>query len=140
VTLILLTFGETMLVMRATMLEAMEADFVPTAKAKGLRDSQVRDRHVARVAILPVLARFILHLPLVVIGSFILERIFSWEGMGKVLFDSAKSNDLPVLMTVLSLVGVGILLSHITLDLLNLWLDPRQRVSEVAEVIIPGEH
>jgi peptide/nickel transport system permease protein len=121
------------------MVEAMEADYVPTAKAKGLRDSQVRDRHVARVAILPVLARFILHLPLVIIGSFILERIFSWEGMGKILFDAVKINDLPILMAVLSVVGVTILLSHILLDLLNLWLDPRQRVSEVAEVVIPGE-
>jgi peptide/nickel transport system permease protein len=138
-TLILLSFGETMLVMRATMVEAMEADFVPTAKAKGLRDSQVRDRHVARVAILPVLARFVLHLPLVIIGSFILERIFSWEGMGKILFDAVKVNDLPILMAVLSVLGVTILLSHILLDLLNLWLDPRHRVSEVAEVVIPGE-
>jgi peptide/nickel transport system permease protein len=139
VTLILLSFGETMLVMRATMVEAMEADFVPTARAKGLRDSQVRDRHVARVAILPVLARFILQLPFVIIGSFVLERIFSWEGMGKILMDAAVINDLPILMAVLSVVGVGILLSHIILDLLNQWLDPRQRGIEGAEVAIEGE-
>jgi peptide/nickel transport system permease protein len=139
VTLILLSFGETMLVMRATMVEAMEADFVPTARAKGLRDSQVRDRHVARVAILPVLARFILQLPFVIIGSFVLERVFSWEGMGKILMDAAKINDLPILMAVLSVVGVGILLSHIILDLLNQWLDPRQRGIEGTEVVIEGE-
>jgi peptide/nickel transport system permease protein len=138
-TLILLSFGETMLVMRATMVEAMEADFVPTARAKGLRDSQVRDRHVARVAILPVLARFILQLPFVIIGSFVLEKIFSWDGMGKILMDAAKINDLPILMAVLSVVGVGILLSHIILDLLNQWLDPRQRGIEGAEFVIEGE-
>jgi len=138
-TLILLSFGETMLIMRATMVESMEADHVPTARAKGLRDSQVRDRHVARVAILPVLARFILHLPLVIIGSFVLERVFSWDGMGQILFNAAEINDLPVLMAVLSVVGVGILLSHVFLDLLNQWLDPRQRVIEGAEVVIQGE-
>jgi peptide/nickel transport system permease protein len=138
-TLILLSFGETMLVMRATMVEAMEADFVPTARAKGLRDSQVRDRHVARVAMLPVLARFILQLPFVIIGSFVLERIFSWDGMGKILMEAAKINDLPILMAVLSVVGVGILLSHIILDILNQWLDPRQRGIEGAEVAIEGE-
>jgi peptide/nickel transport system permease protein len=138
-TLILLSFGETMLVMRATMVEAMEADFVPTARAKGLRDSQVRDRHVARVAILPVLARFILQLPFVIIGSFVLEKIFSWDGMGKILMDAAQINDLPILMAVLSVVGVGILLSHIILDLLNQWLDPRQRGIEGTEVAIEGE-
>ena len=139
VTLVLLSFGETMLIMRATMVEAMEADYVPTAKAKGLRDSQVRDRHVARVAILPVLARFVLQFPFVIIGSFVLEFAFSWEGMGKILLNAARNNDLPILMTVLSVVGVGILLSHIFLDLLNMWLDPRQRGIEVAEVVIPGE-
>jgi peptide/nickel transport system permease protein len=138
-TLTLLSFGETMLVMRATMVEAMEADHVPAARAKGMRDSQVRDRHVARIAILPVLARFILCLPLVIIGSFILERVFYWDGMGQILIQAAIDNDLPVLIGVLSVVGVGILLAHIIFDLLNLWLDPRQRKFEEAEVAIQGE-
>jgi peptide/nickel transport system permease protein len=133
-TLILLSFGETMLVMRATMLETMQADHVPTAQAKGLRDSEVRDRHVARVAILPVLARFILRLPLVVIGSFVLEKVFTWDGMGELLFNAAQDNDLAVLMGVLTVVGVGILLSHIFLDLINLWIDPRQRETMTTEV------
>jgi peptide/nickel transport system permease protein len=133
VTLILLSFGETMLVMRATMVEAMEADHVPTARAKGLHDSQVRDRHVARIAILPVLARFILHLPLVVIGSFVLETVFTWDGMGEILFNAVQVNDLAVLMGVLTVVGVGILLSHLFLDLLNLWIDPRQRKTMATE-------
>ena len=139
ITLTLLSFGETMLVMRATMVEAMEADHVPTARAKGLHDSQVRDRHVARMAILPVLARFILHLPLVFIGSFILERVFYWDGMGEILIQAAIDNDLPVLLGVLSVVGVGILLAYIIFDLLNLWFDPRQRIIEGAEVLIQGE-
>jgi peptide/nickel transport system permease protein len=133
VTLILLSFGETMLVMRATMVEAMQADHVPVARAKGLRDSEVRDRHVARVAILPVLARFILRLPLVVIGSFVLENVFTWDGMGEMLFNAAQVNDLAVLMGVLTVVGVGILLSHIFLDLINLWIDPRQREAMATE-------
>jgi peptide/nickel transport system permease protein len=134
VTLILLSFGETMLVMRATMIETMQADHVPTAQAKGLRDSEVRDRHVARVAILPVLARFILRLPLVIIGSFVLENVFTWDGMGEILFNAAQDNDLAVLMGVLTVVGVGILLSHIFLDLINLWIDPRQRETMATEV------
>jgi peptide/nickel transport system permease protein len=134
-TLTLLSFGETMLVMRATMVEAMAADHIPTAQAKGMHENMVRDRHVARIAILPVLARFIVHLPLVIIGSFILEREFFWGGgLGQVLFSSAQDNDLPVLMGILSVVGVGILLAHIILDLLNLWLDPRLRKIEGAEV------
>jgi len=135
-TLILLSFGETMLVMRTTMIEAMAAGHVPTARAKGLRDSEVRDRHVARVAILPVLTRFVVHLPLVIIGSFVLERFYYWDGMGQILMQAAIDNDLLVLMGVLSVVAVGILLGHVIIDILNIWLDPRLRKDEQTEATI----
>ena len=135
-TLVLLSFGETMLVMRTTMIEAMAADHVPAARAKGLRDSEVRDRHVARVAILPVLTRFVVHMPLVIIGSFVLERFYYWDGMGQVLMQAAIDNDLLVLMGVLSVVAVGILLGHVMIDVLNLWLDPRLRKDGQTEATI----
>jgi peptide/nickel transport system permease protein len=135
-TLVLLSFGETMLVMRTTMLEAMAADHVSTARAKGLRDSEVRDRHVARVAALPVLTRFVVHLPLVIIGSFVLERFYYWDGMGQVLMQAATDNDLQVLMGVLSVVAVGILLGHVIIDVLNKWLDPRQRETTQSEATL----
>jgi peptide/nickel transport system permease protein len=125
-----------MLVMRTTMLEAMAADHVSTARAKGLRDSEVRDRHVARVAALPVLTRFVVHLPLVIIGSFVLERFYYWDGMGQVLMQAATDNDLQVLMGVLSVVAVGILLGHVIIDVLNKWLDPRQRETTQSEATL----
>jgi peptide/nickel transport system permease protein len=133
ITLVLLSFGETMLVMRTTMVEAMEADHVPLALARGLPESTVRDRHVARVAILPVLTRFIVHLPLVIIGSFVLEKVFFWDGMGQVLVEAARDNDLPILLGVLSLVAVGILVAHVVLDVLATWLDPRLRRARMIE-------
>jgi peptide/nickel transport system permease protein len=127
ITLVLLSFGETMLVMRTTMVEAMEADHVPVAIARGLPENTVRDRHVARIAILPVLARFIVHLPLVIIGSFVIERVFFWDGMGQVLIDAVQDNDLPILLGVLSLAAIGILVAHVILDVITVWLDPRLR-------------
>ncbi len=128
VTLTLLTFGETMLAMKTTMLEVLGEDHVPAAHSRGLTDSRVRDRYVARLAVLPVLTRFVVYLPFVVIGSFVLERIFSWEGIGMALVEAADAYDLPVLMGMLSIVGVGILIAHLGVDLLAAWLDPRQRL------------
>lgn len=87
-TLTLLSFGETMLLMRTSMLESLGADHVLMARAKGLADAAIRDRHVARPALLPVLARLVLQLPFVLIGSFVIERFFFWGGMGQTLFSA----------------------------------------------------
>jgi len=126
-TLILLSFGETMLLMRVAMIEFLGDDHVLMARAKGLPDSAVRDRHVARLALLPVLARLTLQLPLVLIGSFVIERLFLWRGVGQALFTAADYQDIPVLMGILSVVGIIMLLAHLLLDVLNAWLDPRLR-------------
>ena len=133
VTLILLSFGETMLAMKTTMLEVLGEDHVPAAHSRGLPDAWVRDRHVARLAVLPVLTRFVVYLPFVLIGSFVLERMFAWEGIGMALVEAADAYDLPVLLGTLSIAGVGILFAHLGVDLLNAWLDPRQRRSRAAE-------
>jgi peptide/nickel transport system permease protein len=133
VTLILLSFGETMLAMKTTMLEVLGEDHVPAAHSRGLPDAVVRDRYVARLALLPVLTRFVVYLPFVLIGSFVLERIFAWEGIGVALVEAADAYDLPVLMGTLSIAGVGILIAHLGVDLLNAWLDPRLRAPRPAE-------
>jgi len=126
-TVVLLSFGETLLTMRATMLETMGADHVTAARARGLPESSLRDRHVARVAMLPVLSRLLLSLPFVLVGSLVIERVFFWQAMGQVVFNAIEYQDLPLIVGVLSLVGVLVLLSHILLDVLYLILDPRLR-------------
>ena len=127
ITLVLLSFGETMLIMRSTMQETKGADHIPLARATGLSDAEVRDKHVARVAMLPVLTRFIVYLPFVIVGAFAIEQYFGWDGMGQRLVQAANQSDLPVLMGVLSVVGIGILLAHVILDLITARLDPRLR-------------
>ncbi|MBM3145550.1 MAG: ABC transporter permease [Chloroflexi bacterium] len=129
VTLILLTFGETMLLMRATMIDVLADDHVLTARAKGLSSHQVMERHVARLAIFPVFARFIVQLPLVIVGSFVIEKAFFWQGMGELLFRAVDTYDVPVVMGILSVVGALILVFHVMLDIIAAWLDPRLRVS-----------
>jgi peptide/nickel transport system permease protein len=130
-TLVLLSFGESMLLMRVTMQDTLYEDYVLAARAKGLPDSLVRDRHVARLAMLPVLARFIIQLPFVLIGSFAVEGAFHWQGMGYALFQAVDIQDIPVLMGILSIVGVAMLAVHVALDILHAWLDPRVRTAAI---------
>jgi peptide/nickel transport system permease protein len=126
-TVVLLSFGETMMTMRTTMLETMNEDHVVAARAKGLADSVVRDRHVARVAMLPVLTRLLLSLPFVLVGSLVIERVFFWRAMGQVVFNAVEFQDLPLIVGVLTVVGGITLVAHILLDILHAALDPRLR-------------
>jgi len=127
---ILLSFGETMLLMRTTMLETIEDEYVLTARAKGLSEQVVRDRHVARNAFLPVLSRLLLNLPLVLTGSLAIELVFRWQAMGELIFVAIDFQDIPLLLGILSIVGVLALVGHIILDILHVYLDPRLRYNE----------
>lgn len=126
-TVVLLSFGETMMIMRSAMLETMGEDYILMARAKGLPDKVVRDRHAARNAILPVVTRLALNLPFVLIGSLAVERVFMWQAMGQVIFDAIEWQDIPMLMGILSVVGVLTLVAHVVLDVLYVYLDPRVR-------------
>ena len=126
-TVVLLSFGETMMIMRTAMLETLREDYVLMARAKGLPDRVVRDRHVARNAILPVITRLVLNLPFVLVGSLVIERVFMWYAMGRVVFDAIEYLDIPLLLGILSVVGVLVLVLHIVLDVAYVCLDPRLR-------------
>jgi peptide/nickel transport system permease protein len=126
-TLVTLGFAGSMLVMRDSMLETMREDYVLTARAKGLPDRAVRDRHAARTALLPIVTSFALAVALVVDGAVITETLFSWPGMGHALLGSVLEQNFPVTMGVILVLGTAVLLAHLLVDLLYAWLDPRVR-------------
>jgi peptide/nickel transport system permease protein len=116
-----------MMIMRTAMLETKHDDYVLTARAKGLPDAVIRDRHVARNAILPVITRLALNLPFILVGSLVIERVFMWQATGEVIFSAIEYQDIPVLLGILSIVGILALFAHILLDILYTFLDPRVR-------------
>lgn len=133
-TVVLLSFGEPMLLMRFSMLQMADEDHVWVARAKGLPAWAVRDRHMVRLAVLPVLTRFLIQLPFVLLGSLVVEMAFYWKGIGRELLLAIDIHDLPVVMGVFSIVGTWMLLSHLLLDILHAWLDPRVRAA-----MVPGQ-
>ena len=126
-TIVLLSFGETMMLMRTSMLETMREEFVLTAQAIGFPDKVIRDKYVARNAILPVLTRLALNLPFVLVGSLVIERVFLWSAMGQVVFGAVEFYDVPLLLGILSVVGLLTLAAHVVLDVVYVYLDPRLR-------------
>ena len=126
-TLTLISFAGTMLLTRNSMLETMREDFVMAARAKGLPERDVRDKHVARNALLPVVTSFIFSLAFAVDGGVITESIFSWPGMGQTLVSAALSEDLPLAVGAFVFVGMFVLVAHLVADILYAYLDPRIR-------------
>jgi peptide/nickel transport system permease protein len=129
ITLGLVAFGATMLLTRSAMLETLGEDYILTARAKGIPDWIIRDRHAARNALLPVTTSLVLALAFVIGGGIVTETIFSWPGMGLVFLQAISVSDIPLAVGALSITGVLALFGHLIADILYAVLDPRIRIA-----------
>ena len=126
-TLTLINFAGTMLLTRNSMLETMREDYIMAARAKGLPERTIRDKHAARNAMLPVVTSFVFALAFILDGGIMTETIFSWPGMGLTLLESALAQDIPMATGALIFTGILALVAHLVADLLYAYLDPRIR-------------
>lgn len=129
ITYTVVLLGEYTLIMRSSLLEVLGEDYVLTAKAKGLRESEVMRKHALRNALLPMVTLFALNLGLTVAGALQVETIFSWPGLGRAIFDAVKSKDYPMLQGAFLLIAVSVVLANLLAELLYAYLDPRVRTS-----------
>lgn len=129
VTLATVNFAGIMLLTRNSMLETLREDYIMAARAKGLPEEVVRDKHAARNTMLPVATSFVLAISFVLDGGIITETIFSWPGMGRTLLLAAQEQDIPMVIGALLFTGVLALLGHLFADILYAFLDPRIRYS-----------
>jgi len=127
ITLTLVAFAGIMLLTRSSMLETLREDYILTARAKGLSERVIRDKHAARNALLPVVTSLVLALAFVIGGGIITETIFSWPGIGRLLFDAVVLEDIPLAMGSLSIIAVLALVGHLIADIVYVYLDPRIR-------------
>jgi len=110
---------------RGSTLEVIRQDFVRTARAKGLEETDIIFKHVFKNTLIPVVTLIGLLLPTLISGSIILESIFSWPGIGDLFFDSVKARDYPVVLGLSFITAVLVLVSTLIADLLYAWADPR---------------
>jgi ABC-type dipeptide/oligopeptide/nickel transport system permease component len=127
-TFVLLFFGETMLITRTAMADTLQEEYISAARAKGLRERAVRDRHAARNAALPVLSRLVISLPYILTGLIIVEREVLWSGIGERMFNAVYTQDMPLVMGILLVVGAICLAARLALEITYAALEPRIRV------------
>jgi peptide/nickel transport system permease protein len=115
-------------IMRSEMVETLRADYVRTAKAKGLGPVAVVLRHGARNALLPIVTLMGLQLAILVSGAIITESIFAWPGVGRLAIESIHNLDAPIIMGVVIMVSFTVQLGNFLADVAVGILDPRVRI------------
>jgi peptide/nickel transport system permease protein len=126
-TLTIVSMAVTMRHQRTAMLEVLGADFVRTARAKGLDEGPVIWRHAWRNALFPIITLFGLWLPVLVTGSVFVEGVFAWPGLGSLSQEAISGRDYPLLMGTALLVSLTVVLGNVIADLAYFYLDPRVR-------------
>ena len=104
--------------------EVLGEDYIRTARAKGLPEWAVVWKHGFRTALLPVVTTILNHIPHIIGGSLVVERIFGWPGMGSLLFNSVSSRDYTVVMGVTVLIALAVLATGILMDIVYRLVDP----------------
>lgn len=112
---------------RAGLLEVLTADFIRTARAKGLSEWVVIGKHAARVAAAPLITLLGYAVAALLSGSVVVENVMAWPGLGQLAVEATRRRDLPVLMGVVMLTAVMMLLGNLFADVLHLLADPRLR-------------
>ncbi len=113
--------------MRAAMVEAMNEDYIRTARAKGLPESKVAYKHALRNSLRPIVTMFGYLLPEFLGGAVIIEHIFAYPGMGRLTFQALLERDMPVIMVSLMISSVLLVVGNLLADILYAVVDPRVR-------------
>lgn len=113
--------------MRGSLLEVLRQDYIRTARAKGLPPRAVILKHALKNALIPIVTLLGLYLPFLLSGAVLIEHVFAWPGMGKLIVDSILAHDYPVVMATTFVFAVMVVLGNLVADLLYAVVDPRVR-------------
>jgi peptide/nickel transport system permease protein len=133
VTLAVVYVGFYSRVLRSNMLDAMNEDYVRTARAKGLSERRVMTRHVLRNSLIPIVTLFGLDFGALLGGAILIEGIFSLNGIGQYAYESLKDFDLPPIMAIVLFGAFFVVLFNALVDIAYAWLDPRIRLGSSAQ-------
>ncbi len=124
-TLFIINLGSYLLLMRSSMLSVLREDYIITARAKGLSEKVIRNKHAAKNAALPVVTSVGLSLAFSINGGALTEQIFTWPGIGRELIFAVSNNDYPLAQACFLLIALVVLVANLIVDLLYAYLDPR---------------
>lgn len=126
-TLVLVTFAHNMMIMRSSVIGELGSPYLLTARAKGLRDAEVRRRHAVPNALLPTVTVIFLQLSTLVSGAITVETVYSWPGLGYLTYQALEIPDLPLLEGTFIVFSAWVIAMNLVADIAYRYLDPRVR-------------
>ena len=123
-------FAQIFRLTRSEVLDVLDARYVKTATAKGLLRTQVLIRHVLRNALIPVTVTFFLSLPWLIGGAVVVENVFAWPGMGRLLWTAISRQDFPIVQGIVFVISVLTVICNLIGDVVSGLLDPRVRLAQ----------
>lgn len=126
-TIVIASVGGWMLGMRNMMVSTLAEDYVLTAEAKGLRPRRILSTYAARNAAIPSIAGFSITLGFVVAGSIVMEQVFTYPGIGKLMFQAVTNNDYALMQGLFLVITITVLAANFIMDLVYGFIDPRAR-------------
>jgi peptide/nickel transport system permease protein len=127
IVLTLVYLAQYSLIMRSSLIDELGNDYLGTARAKGLRDKQVRARHAVPNALLPSITLIMLNLGFVISGAITTETVFSWPGLGLLTYQAINAPDYPTLEALFLLFSAAVIVANLIGDVLLTVFDPRIR-------------
>lgn len=124
-TMSIVLIGEYALTMRNTLTDVLSEDYITTAKAKGFGNKYILRKHALPNAMLPMVTLIAINLGLVVGGTVQVETIFSWPGLGSLMYEALRARDYPLLQGVFLLVTVSVVVANFIADITYSYIDPR---------------
>jgi peptide/nickel transport system permease protein len=112
---------------RAALLDVLPADYIRTARLKGLTEREILRRHALRNALLPIISLLGLSFPALLTGAFFIEKIFAWPGMGLAVVNAISTRDYPLVVGGVIIGSIMVTVGSLLADLLYAWADPRLR-------------
>ena len=125
ITMSLVLIGEYALTMRNTLIDVLSEDYIITARAKGFRERYILLKHALPNAMLPMITIIAINIGFVVAGAIQIETIFSWPGLGRLMYEALGARDYPLLQGVFLLVTVSVVLANVLADITYAYIDPR---------------
>jgi len=129
-TIVIASLGGWMLGMRNMMLTVLDEDYITVAQAKGMPSRRVLWGYAARNAVLPQIQSFALSIGFIVGGTIVMEMVFSYPGVGKLLLDATNAKDYALMQGVFLVITLSVLVANILADIAYAFLDPRTRQTE----------
>jgi peptide/nickel transport system permease protein len=126
-TLVLVVFAQYQMIMRSSMIDEMGNPYLLTARAKGLRDAEVRQRHAVPNALLPSVTLIFLQVGTMISGAITVETVYSWPGLGYLTYQALQIPDLPLLEGTFIVFAASVIVFNLLADLVYRFLDPRVR-------------